>query len=123
MRSRYSWGAKVDSRTRSGLLAVQFDRLADGQAEQRSVVFDADVARITLTRFDNVMSCTCELRRPSPEGFEALRRRGALEDTFMISRKLPPREFGSWLDRLLVEDLGADPEHEVRVLELEPTAS
>lgn len=108
---------------RSGFLAVQFDRLAGGQAEQRSVVLETDVARVTLTRYENVVSCTCQLHAPSPEGLEALRRRGALDETFMISRKMPPRDFGVWLDRLLVEDLGADPEHQIRLLVLQPAGS
>jgi hypothetical protein len=112
----------MDSRTRSGFLAVQFDRLADS-SEQRSLVFEADVARVILVRYDNVISCTCELRSPSPASQDALRRRGAVDGIFMISRKLLPREFGVWLDRLLVEDLGSDPEGEVRVLELQAAPS
>jgi len=98
---------------------VQFDQLVDREDEPRSIILESEVARFTLIRFDNVVSCTCELRQPCPEGVEALHRRGALDGTFMISPKLSPREFGTWLDRLLVDDLGADPEGGIRVLELE----
>ncbi len=113
----------MDSRTRSGFLAVQFDRLVESRDAPRSIVLDAEVARFTLTRYDNVVSCGCDLRLPSPEGDEALRRRGAVDDTFIISLKLSPREFGLWLDRLLVEDLGADPDSDVQLLELNQQAS
>jgi|SRR5581483_2652118 len=112
----------MDSRTRAGFLGVQFGRLVEDR-EVRSLVLDTDVARLTLTRHDNVVSCICELREPSDEGYDALRRRGAVEDMFMISPKLSPREFGLWLDQLLVEDLGADSEMDVRTLELEALAS
>jgi hypothetical protein len=101
---------------------VQFERLVEDR-DLRSLVLDAPVARMTLTRHDNVVSCICELQAPSQEAYEALRRRGAVEDMFMISPKLSPREFGSWLDRLLVEDLAGDPDMDVHVLELEALAS
>jgi hypothetical protein len=110
----------LDSRTRSGFLAVHFERLAKGHDVSRSVVLECDVALLTLTRHSNVVSCVCELHEPTSERLESLRRRGAVEGTFMITPKLPGREFGAWLDRLLVDDLGADPEGEVHVLELEP---
>lgn len=109
-------GERLDSRTRSGFLGVQFDRLVQAQEAPRRVMLDTDVARVTLTRHGNVVSCVCELHDPSPEGEEALRRRGAAEDTFMISPKLSGKDFGQWLDRLLVDDLGAHPESDVNVL-------
>ena len=112
----------MDSRTRSGFLGVQFERLVENR-DLRSLVLDTPVARLTLTRHDNVVSCICELQQPSDESLEALRRRGAVEDMFMISPKLAPREFGGWLDRLLIEDLNGDDEMDVRVLELEALAS
>ena len=110
----------MDSRTRSGYLAVQFDRLVQGPDAPRSLILQTQVARLTLTRHGNVVSCMCELSQPSEESYEALRRRGAVDDTFMISPKLAAREFGIWLERLLVEDLGAPPDGSVSVLELEP---
>jgi len=109
----------LDSRTRSGFLAVQFERLVEGHETTHTLILLSEVARLTLTRHGNVVSCICELHEPTEEGLEALRRRGALEDTFMISPKLAPREFGLWLERLLVDDLGADPDSDVDVLELE----
>ena len=115
---------RLDSRTRSGFLAVQFDHLVEGRDTSRSLILETNVARLTLTLHANVVSCFCELHEPSEEGSEALRRRGAVDDTFMISPKLVPREFGQWLERLLLDDLGADPETEVNVFEqdLEPAA-
>ncbi len=99
---------------------MQFDRLVQGPDAPRTLLLKTDVARFTLTRHDNVVSCVCELAERSLEGDEALRRRGAVDETFMISPKLSPREFGLWLDRLLVDDLGAPPDSGVSVLELEP---
>jgi len=115
---------RLDSRTRSGFLAVQFDHLVEGRDTSRSLILETNVARLTLTLHANVVSCFCELHEPSEKGSEALRRRGAVDDTFMISPKLVPREFGQWLERLLLDDLGADPETEVNVFEqdLEPAA-
>src|SRR5207248_11189605 len=121
-RSTTGEGGTIDCRTRSGFLGVQFERLVENR-DLRSLLLNTPVARLTLTRHDNVVSCVCELRAPSDEGFEALRRRGAVEDMFMISPKLAPREFGLWLDRLLVEDLDGEPDMEVDVLELEALAS
>jgi hypothetical protein len=112
----------MDSRTRSGFLAVQFERLTDGRDTSRSVVLECGVALLTLTRHGNVVSCVCELHEASDENLEALRRRGAVDGTFMISPKLPGREFGAWLERLLMDDLGADPGSDVGVLELEPAS-
>ncbi len=112
----------MDSRTRSGFLGVQFDRLVQSREAPRRVLLDTDVARLILTRHGNVVSCVCELHQPTPAGLDALRRRGAADETFMISPNLSGKEFGAWLDRLLVDDLGADPESDVTVLEqvLEP---
>lgn len=112
----------MDCRTRSGFLGVQFERLVENR-DVRSLVLATPVARFTLTRHDNVVSCICELGEPSEEAFEALRRRGAVEDTFMISPKLAPREFGLWLERMLIEDLKGEADMDVRVLELEALAS
>ena len=112
----------MDSRTRSGFLAVQFERLAEGRDTPCSVVLETDVALLTLTRHANVVSCVCELHERTERGLDALQRRGAVEGMFMISPKLPGREFGAWLERLLIDDLGGDPEGEVRVLDLEPAA-
>ncbi|MFI5269601.1 MAG: hypothetical protein ACHQ7M_19675 [Chloroflexota bacterium] len=103
-----------------GFLGVQFDKLVESREVSRSLVLDTDVARLTLTLHANVVSCMCELHQPSEEGSDALRRRGAVDDVFMISPKLAPRDFGQWLERLLLDDLGADPETEVHVLEPEP---
>jgi hypothetical protein len=112
----------LDSRTRSGFLAVQFDKLVEGRDTSRSLILETNVARLTLTLHGNVVSCCCELHEPSEKGSEALRRRGAVDATFMISPKLVPRDFGQWLERLLMDDLGADPETGVDVVEqyLEP---
>ena len=82
---------------------MQFDRLVQGPDAPRTLIMQTDVAQLTLTRHGNVVSCVCELSDPSDEGYEALRRRGAVDDTFMISPKLQPREFGIWLERLLTE--------------------
>ena len=114
----------MDSRTRSGFLGVQFDKLVEGRDTSRCLILEADVARITLTLHGNVVSCHCELHEPTEKGAEALRRRGAVDDMFMISPKLSPRDFGQWLERLLLDDLGADPETEVSAIEeeLEPAA-
>ena len=103
---------------------MQFDRLVESRDTSRSLVLETDVARLTLALHANVVSCVCELHQPTPESTEAMRRRGAVDDTFMISPKLSPRDFGQWLERLLMDDLGADPELEVRVVEheLEATA-
>ena len=103
---------------------MQFDHLVEGRDTSRSLILETNVARLTLTLHANVVSCFCELHEPSEKGSEALRRRGAVDDTFMISPKLVPREFGQWLERLLLDDLGADPETEVNVFEqdLEPAA-
>lgn len=114
-------GGQVDSRTRSGMLAVLFERLVEGQ-DSRTVAIAAQTMRFTLKRHGNVVSCVCELRDPTPEQRDALRRHGAVDDTFMISPKLPGREFGQWLDRLLVEDLGCDPTVELQVMDLQPAA-
>jgi hypothetical protein len=110
-------GERLDSRTRSGFLAVQFDKLVEARDTTRSLVLETDVARMTLTLHSNVVSCHCDLREPTDAGADALRRRGAVDGTFMISPKLAPRDFGQWLERLLVDDLGADPETEVGVVE------
>ena len=117
-------GVRLDSRTRSGFLAVQFDKLVEARDTARSLVLETDVARLTLTLHSNVVSCLCELREPSQAGADALRRRGAVDNTFMISPKLAPRDFGQWLERLLLDDLGADPETEVAVVAqaLEPAS-
>ncbi len=98
---------------------MQFDRLVQGPDAPRTLILQTDAAQLTLTRHGNVVSCVCELSDPSDEGYEALRRRGAVDDTFMISPKLQPREFGIWLERLLTEDLGADSGGHVTVVELE----
>ncbi|HEX6513322.1 MAG TPA: hypothetical protein VF157_13545 [Chloroflexota bacterium] len=98
---------------------MQFERLVEGHDQSRSLVVDTDVVRLILTRHGNVVSCVCELRQPTQEGLEALHRRGAVDSVFMISPKLAARDFGAWLDRLLVEDLGADPDSQVRILEPE----
>ena len=107
----------MDSRTRGGFLGVQFDRLVQSREAPRRIVIETDVAQVILTRHGNVVSCVCDLHVPSPQSSEALRRRGAAEDTFMISPNLSGKEFGIWLDRLLVDDLGAALDSEVRVLE------
>lgn len=107
----------MDSRTRSGFLAVQFDKLVEARDTSRSLLLETDVARLTLTLHSNVVSCHCELREPTDARDDALRRRGAVGGTFMISPKLAPRDFGQWLERLLLDDLGADPETEVGVVE------
>jgi hypothetical protein len=114
----------LDSRTRSGFLGVQFDKLVKGGDRARSLILETDVARLTLTLHANVVSCFCELHEPTDKGSDALRRRGAVDDVFMISPKLAPRDFGQWLERLLLDDLGADPATEVNVIqrELEPAA-
>jgi hypothetical protein len=104
----------LDSRCRSGYFGLAFERLVHDPA-QRSISLDTSVARFTLTRHDNVVSCICDLWQDTPQGLEALRRRGAADSTFMISRKMPPKEFGQWLEALLLEDLGGDPEGEVEV--------
>ncbi|GEM_PF-3478671 len=114
-------GGKLDSRTRSGYLAVQFDRLAEGK-DTRCVSLVTDVARFVLRRHDNVVICVCELSQPSPAAEEGLRRRGAVDGTFMISPKLAPKDFGMWLDRVLLDDLGADPETGVEVFDLQEAA-
>lgn len=97
-------------------MGVQFDRLVQSREAPRQVTLDTQVARLILTRHGNVISCVCDLHDPSPEGREALRRRGAAEDTFMISPNLSGKEFGGWLDRLLIDDLGAAEDSEVVVL-------
>ena len=103
---------------------MQFDKLVEAGDTSRSLVLEADVARLTLTLHANVVSCFCELHEPSEKGSEALRRRGAVDDMFMISPQLAPRDFGLWLERLLLDDLGADPDTEVSAIqqELEPAA-
>ncbi|HLG71976.1 MAG TPA: hypothetical protein VK009_16280 [Chloroflexota bacterium] len=98
---------------------MQFDRLVQSREAPRRIVLETDVAQVILTRHGNVISCICDLHTPTPEGLEALRRRGAAEDTFMISPNLSGKEFGAWLDRLLVDDLGAKPDSEVTVMEQE----
>lgn len=114
----------MDSRTRSGFLAVQFDKLVEGRDTSHSLILETNVARLTLTLHANVVSCLCEPHQRTEARAEALRRRGAVDDTFMISPKLAPRDFGQWLERLLLDDLGADPETDVTVLpqELEPAS-
>ncbi len=112
----------MDSRTRSGFLAVQFERLVQGRETSRTIVMECDVAIVTLTRHGNVVSCVCELHDPTEQNLDALRRRGAVDETFMISPKLAARDFGAWLEQLLIEDLKANPEGEVSVLELEPAS-
>lgn len=111
----------MDSRTRSGMLAVLFERLVEGQ-DSRTIAVATDQACFTLKRHGNVVSCVCELPNATLEQHDALRRHGAVEDTFMISPKLPGREFGQWLDRLLIDDLGCDPAVDVRVLDPQPAA-
>jgi hypothetical protein len=107
----------LDSRSRSGFLGVQFERLVQGHAADRRVILGTGAASVILTRHGNVVSCVFDLHEPTDERLDALRRRGAADDTFMISPNLSARDFGLWLDRLLVEDLGADPESDVRVLD------
>ena len=105
----------MDSRIRSGFFAVQFERLI-ASPDPRSVALDTPPARFLLTRYDNVVSCHCVLKIPDDQGVEALSRRGAVEGTFMIRRNLAPREFGMWLDQLLIDDLQADPGCQVEAL-------
>ena len=107
---------------RSGFLAFQFERLVQGRDATRTLALDSEVARLVLTRHGNVVSCVCLLHEPTAEGLEALRRRGAVDGTFMITPNLCARDFGVWLDRLLTDDLGADPRSDVRVLEAVPAA-
>lgn len=111
----------MDSRTRCGFLAVQFEQLVEAK-DMRSIGLDTPVGRFLLTRHDNVVSCVCQLGLEMEHALQALRRRGAVEGTFMISHKLSPRDFGIWLDQVLIEDLGAELDVEVELLELLPAA-
>lgn len=107
----------VDSRTRRGLLAVQFDQVIR-DPEVRTVTLETPVAQFRLTRYENVITCCCRLTRSTEAGEDALRRRGAVDGTFIISHKLAPRDFGVWLDQLLTDDLGLLPDAEVAPLEV-----
>lgn len=107
---------------RQGFLAVQFERLVSG-IESRTITLDTAVGRFALTRHDNVVVCACRLAEDDEDGAAALKRRGAVDEVFMISPKLPPKEFGLWLDRLLVDDLGAQAESSVVVLALDALVS
>ncbi len=108
----------MDLRTRQGFLAVQFERLVEG-VENRTIALDTSVGRFVLTRHDNVVTCVCHLNDADDKRQAALVRRGAVEGMFMISPKLPAKEFGIWLDRLLVDDLGADADGNVYVLAMD----
>jgi len=105
----------MDSRTRRGFAAVQFEQLVEDETA-RHLVLDTPVARFRLTRHDNVVSCIVELLQPVGTGIEALQRRGAVDGTFMISHKLAPRDFGIWIDQVLTEDLGATADVSIEVL-------
>ncbi|HUZ76576.1 MAG TPA: hypothetical protein VMV93_03220 [Chloroflexota bacterium] len=108
----------MDARTRQGFLAVQFERLAQG-VENRSIALDTPAGRFLLTRHGNAITCVCQLDPDDPTRQAALVRRGAVDGLFVISPKLVPSEFGLWLDRLLVDDLGADPLGNVFVLAMD----